>query len=310
MPPGPRDRGAQLCPQGPCGSVARVRGDGDGWTRCDAGHEHWGRFGAAGLLLRAPSASGEPDVLLQHRVAWSHHGGTWGIPGGARDSDETAAGAALREAVEETAIDARRVRVRAVRVDDHGHWTYDTVVADADDLLPTVHQRESIELRWVPEQSVADLPLHPGFAHSWPGLRAESVTVLVDAANVVGSRPDGWWRDRAGANARLVGALARIAGRTVTLPGGSPGWVSAVQAVVEGAARDLGEQPPVRLLRAGGGASGDDVLAGAARRHEGSLLVVTADRGLRARLPPQARVTGPGWLLDLLAEPPLGTPDP
>ena len=33
-------------------------------------------------------------------------------------------------------------------------------------------------------------------------------TLIVDGANVVGSRPDGWWRDRAGAAARLQAQLA------------------------------------------------------------------------------------------------------
>ncbi|TDC70074.1 hypothetical protein E1193_30120, partial [Micromonospora sp. KC606] len=35
--------------------------------------------------------------------------------------------------------------------------------------------------------------------------------LIVDGANVVGSRPDGWWRDRAGAAARLRDALAPLA---------------------------------------------------------------------------------------------------
>jgi 8-oxo-dGTP pyrophosphatase MutT (NUDIX family) len=91
-----------------------VGGDGDGWVVCDAGHRHWGRFGAAGLLLRHAGHRGHADcVLLAHRVWWSHHGGTWGIPGGARDSGETARDAALREAVEETGLDPRGVQVFA-----------------------------------------------------------------------------------------------------------------------------------------------------------------------------------------------------
>ncbi|MEO9221781.1 MAG: NUDIX hydrolase, partial [Mycobacteriaceae bacterium] len=51
------------------------RGDGDGWSRGSAGARRWGRYGAAGLLLRAPAEHG-PMVLLQHRAFWSHHGGT------------------------------------------------------------------------------------------------------------------------------------------------------------------------------------------------------------------------------------------
>ena len=75
-----------------------VRGDGDGWVVSDTGMHYWGRHGAAGLLLRAPRPDGTPAVLLQHRAPWSHQGGTWGLPGGARDSHETPEQAAVHRA--------------------------------------------------------------------------------------------------------------------------------------------------------------------------------------------------------------------
>ena len=53
---------------------------GDGWVEIGDGRRFWGRFGAAGLLLRDPDGR----VLLQHRATWSHFGDTWGLPGGAR----------------------------------------------------------------------------------------------------------------------------------------------------------------------------------------------------------------------------------
>jgi hypothetical protein len=128
------------------------------------------------------------------------------------------------------------------------------------------------------------------------------MTVLVvDAANVVGSRPNGWWRDRAGATARLLGRLARLPGRRLTGPDGGALICDEVVAVVEGRARDVPAPDGVRVLRAPG--SGDDMLAGyaAALAAEGiPLLVVTADRGLRARLPSGTPVAGPGWLLEQL----------
>lgn len=111
--------------------------------------------------------------------------------------------------------------------------------------------------------------------------------LLVDVANVVGSRPDGWWRDRAGATARLLDRLARLEDEVV--------------AVVEGRARDVAAPDGVRVVRAPG--SGDDALVECAvtLAAEGrSLLVVTADRGLRDRLPSGTPVTGPGWLLERL----------
>ena len=141
------------------------------------GTHHWGRHGAAGLLLRAPWHDGTPAVLLQHRAAWSHQGDTWGLPGGALDSHEAAEHAAVREAGEEAGLTAEHITVRTTVVTAevlavHGQtWTYTTVVADAAELLTTVPNRESAELRWVPEAQVVDLPLHPAFAKSWVRLR-------------------------------------------------------------------------------------------------------------------------------------------
>ncbi len=160
-----------------------VHGDGDGWVISDGGAHHWGRYGAAGLLLRAPQPDGTPAVLLQHRAVWSHQGGTWGLPGGARDSHESPEETAVREAREEAGLRAERLAVRTTVVTAEvsaiggTHWTYTTVVADAGELLRTVPNRESAELRWVGEDEVAELPLHPGFAASWQRLRTAPATV-------------------------------------------------------------------------------------------------------------------------------------
>jgi hypothetical protein len=122
------------------------------------------------------------------------------------------------------------------------------------------------------------------------------VTVLlVDVANTLGARPDGWWRDRAGATARLLDRLALVPGRSCPGPDGAPLEVTALVAVVEGRARDVAAPAGLRLVRAPG--SGDDALVQVAAELVGEhLLVVTADRGLRARLPAGVRTAGPGWL--------------
>jgi 8-oxo-dGTP diphosphatase len=159
--------------------------DGNGWVNCRCGSRHWGRHGAAGLLLlRDPStpagvaAGPEPDdrreVLLQLRAAWTHQGGRWGLPGGARDSHEDPVAAALREATEEAGVapDAVTVIGQAPGV-DHGDWCYTYVVALAGRSLSiSPRTTESDELRWVALDVVQGLPLHPAFAAAWPWLHA------------------------------------------------------------------------------------------------------------------------------------------
>jgi hypothetical protein len=109
-------------------------------------------------------------------------------------------------------------------------------------------------------------------------------TVIVDGANVVGSRPDGWWRDRPGAALRLATRLA--AG--VPLPG-------AVVLVLEGAARQGVPEGPfegISVVHAAG--SGDDRIVALASSVDAPVTVVTADRGLRDRvIAVGASVVGP-----------------
>ncbi|MFG2052711.1 hypothetical protein ACGFI9_01650 [Micromonospora sp. NPDC048930] len=118
--------------------------------------------------------------------------------------------------------------------------------------------------------------------------------LIVDGANVVGSRPDGWWRDRAGAAARLRDALVPLAETGV--PPELPPPVEVVL-VLEGAARGVPAVPGVAVVAAPG--SGDDTMvdlvAAAPRRRR---VVVTADRELRSRVGALgAEVYGPRWLL-------------
>lgn len=394
-----------------------IEGDGNGWVVSASGERRWGRFGAAGLLLRAadPADPDTPLVLLQHRAVWTASGDTWALPGGARDSFENAAVAALRETEEEAEIRPADVVVRAERVtsrmpgtvwhrpgldmrhaaemlsrlrpdqkhtddngsagatgndddsagatdndDDNGsagptdsgsatdnaertpaptrrsrripplvqesedsvEWTYTTVVADAPRPLETVPNNESLELRWVPETRVAELRLMPAFAAAWEdGLRSEPVELVVDVANVLGSRPNGWWKDRAGATARLLDELGAGMPRTLELPRSSAdsgsaeiaadtgtasgntsarefGWVARAHAVIEGAARDAEHSGPFVMHQAAG--SGDDAVVDLATELDGGtrrVVVVTADRGLRSRLPPGVVAVGPRTLL-------------
>ncbi|MPY56893.1 PIN domain-containing protein [Streptomyces spongiae] len=114
----------------------------------------------------------------------------------------------------------------------------------------------------------------------------DALLVIVDAANVVGSVPDGWWRDRRGAAERLRDRL-----QADGVPG-HPGPVDIVL-VVEGAARGVESTPGVRVESAPG--SGDDRMVELVAEADGrSCLVVTADRELRRRVTELgAEVTGP-----------------
>jgi len=148
------------------------RDKGDAWVYGPNGEKFWGRYGAAGLLVWHRGSG----ILLQHRVGWSHFGGTWGLPGGARNEGESAAAGALREANEEAGVPEALVSTLFTSVLDLGFWSYTTVVVEAAERFePVIGDAESVALRWVPVDEVETLPLHPGFAASWPSLRERLV---------------------------------------------------------------------------------------------------------------------------------------
>jgi hypothetical protein len=159
------------------------------------------------------------------------------------------------------------------------------------------------------------------------------LTIIVDVANVMGARADGWWKDRAGAARRLCQEVAALAARGLTvddLPGqapagildeGGPAWLL----VLEGRARaatgslsfedsgsaqaDAPGSASHQILAGSGGLArvvlasgpGDDTIAREAAELQGCRIVTTADRELRRRCEQAgAIVTGPRWLLRLL----------
>jgi predicted RNA-binding protein with PIN domain len=118
--------------------------------------------------------------------------------------------------------------------------------------------------------------------------------VVVDGANVVGSRPDGWWKDRAGAARRLHERLL-----TADLP------YAEVVLVLEGAAKGgvrAGRDGHVRVVHAPRG--GDDEIvaqSAAAAEHGDAVTVITADRMLQSRVSAVGATSlSPSWLLDQL----------
>lgn len=143
----------------------RHRDPGDAWVVADDGRKYWGRFGAAGLLAHDPARG----ILLQHRVSWSDHGGTWGIPGGARHQGEDAVIGAIRESNEEAGVPPKAILPRFAFTVDRGGWTYTTVVAEViTPFEPEITDPESEALEWVPVDAVERYELHPGFGSTWP----------------------------------------------------------------------------------------------------------------------------------------------
>lgn len=150
---------------------------------------------------------------------------------------------------------------------------------------------------------------------------------MVDVANVMGARADGWWRDRAGAAARLCREIAALAGRGIGADQAERSFPSYVL-VLEGQARaaagmienetienetinnEMIDNVPTRVRVLSAAGSGDDTIVEvvaeiveilAAATEDASCLVVTADRELRQRCAALgAAVAGPGWLLALL----------
>lgn len=278
--------------------MAGMTSDGDQFVQCGLGHRHWGKYGAAGLLVHHDGM-----VLLQQRSALSLGPETWGLFGGARELDEPPVTAALRETAEESTLDVRMVRVRGEVSEDHRGWSYVTVVADID-TMPEVAPAswESKDARWVRAGEVVELDLFPPFAVSWPKVRdaMRKPVLIVDTANVMGSRADGWWRDRHGAATRLRDQIDALEG--LRLPPFDVAYPELVM-IVEGKARGVGDGANVRVISAEG--EGDDTIVETVRKYAGDpdadVYVVTADRELKRRSQAAgARILGPRWLLDQL----------
>jgi 8-oxo-dGTP diphosphatase len=313
---------------------------GNGWVTCEQGHQHWGLFGAAGVLAYAPDPEDQAGslVLLQHRARWSHQGGTWALPGGAMDSDETPAEAALREADEECMLDPKLVVPRGMYSEEHGGWAYHTIVAQAAAPFRVYSDAyESDEVVWLPAEQVDQRDLHPGFAVSWPVLREAllPLTVFVDGAPIVAARSAlDAAAGPAGAARQLHGQVADLARAGVAaLPGGlvAPAlarWYPDYVLVLDGAggAAAAGLAPPgeagrpsatarfswnqplvvrtaeVRVVAVADRAQAGDVLAGLAAITAGRRLVISDRPEVRDRAAAAgASVAGLSWLLGLLS---------
>jgi 8-oxo-dGTP pyrophosphatase MutT (NUDIX family) len=134
--------------------------NGDGFVTLPDGSLRWGRFGAAGVLARAADR-----FFVAQRSPHCHQGGTWAIPGGALHGGESPLDGALREFAEEIGVALEDFEVVTLHEDDHGGWSYWTVVVDVPSAFepPTRLHWETSAIAWVTAEELAGLDLHPAF---------------------------------------------------------------------------------------------------------------------------------------------------
>src|SRR4051812_28815739 len=169
--PGPgceRPGSGTLKPMQPLGEErAPASKSGDGFVTVSDGTVRWGRFGAAGVLVRC--AGGDGDVasyFLARRSEWCHQGGFWAVPGGALHQGELPLEGALREFAEEIGdVLAGGFSVVEVHEDDHGGWSYWTIVVEVAEPFPVPAPAnwETAEAGWIPHARLADLELLGAF---------------------------------------------------------------------------------------------------------------------------------------------------
>ncbi|HUA46154.1 MAG TPA: NUDIX hydrolase [Solirubrobacteraceae bacterium] len=135
---------------------------GERWTICTLDHVHWGANGGAGLLLRHPSAEGEPRYLLALRSRWVDEPATWGIPGGAIRDGEAPEEAARRETAEEIGqLPPYRVVAQVVQ-DCGGGWRFHIFLADVELMFDAYSVHETDATGWFTTREMRELPLHAG----------------------------------------------------------------------------------------------------------------------------------------------------
>jgi YD repeat-containing protein len=154
--------------------------NGDRYVTCDQGHTHWGAYGAAGLLIRHKDPDdGKTRYLLQKRAPHVDHGNTWSVPGGARGSNETPRGAAMRETREEIGSLPADLTHHHTVEDSHGGWSYHTVIMDSPSRFTPrgngATEHETAGTAWLTPKEIEGLPLHPGFAKTWDKVRRSRV---------------------------------------------------------------------------------------------------------------------------------------
>jgi 8-oxo-dGTP diphosphatase len=147
-----------------------TRVSGDGFVLAADGKPRWGKFGAAGVLVRHLDPETDNHwYFVARRSERTHLGGTWAIPGGALDEGEEPLTGALREFTEELGIGlgSGEYTVVDVHQDDHGGWSYWTVIVEVTDRFPSPPESslnwETADARWVTAEELHALELFEAF---------------------------------------------------------------------------------------------------------------------------------------------------
>jgi 8-oxo-dGTP diphosphatase len=137
---------------------------GDGFVMAGDGQPRWGRFGAAGVLVRHVEGD-DHWYFLARRSEFTHRGGSWAIPGGALDEGETPLDGALREFAEEIGTVLGDHTVVHVHESDHGGWSYWTVIVDVDERFdpPAELHWETADTKWVHADELTQFELFDAF---------------------------------------------------------------------------------------------------------------------------------------------------
>ncbi|MFI7704584.1 ADP-ribosyltransferase [Nonomuraea sp. NPDC049480] len=166
--------GPGAAPPGPFQILADPGKSGDGYVASG----HWGKYGAAGVLIQAIDTSGQPRYLLMQQSQYVSNAGKWQLPGGALDSLETPVQGAARELSEELGVDQAYLNTLelsgALPVEAAKGWTYTNLAAKGEMFTPKLDTFETSGAKWFKLDELAAMAnnkqLHPALAKALPDL--------------------------------------------------------------------------------------------------------------------------------------------
>ncbi|GGO76969.1 hypothetical protein GCM10012289_55520 [Nonomuraea cavernae] len=160
----------------------------------------WGKYGAAGVLIKHVDANGIPRFLLVQRgPEVSSNAGKWQLPGGALDSKESAPQGVARELREELGVGQEYLNTLEFTgthvAEGPNGWTYTNIAAEGDAFTPRVDGGETSAARWLTLGELAIMAnreqLHPALAESLGDVLSLFDTGARAGDEAVATRPPG-----------------------------------------------------------------------------------------------------------------------